>query len=98
MGLYRESHITDEDRARSCRIFKDAVIILGFVFFKKISGKARRKKKELRVLQEHKKYRGRAGSPGRDSTGNMTVGAHRQGGLPTDPKQEVMLQLCTHRA
>ena len=33
MGLYRESHITDEDRARSCRIFKDAVIILGFFFF-----------------------------------------------------------------
>ena len=32
MGLYRESHITDKDRARSCRVFKDAVIILGFVF------------------------------------------------------------------
>lgn len=97
MGLYRESHITDEDRARSCRIFKDAVIILGFFFFLN-QWKGTQEKKELRVLQEHKKYRGRAGSPGRDSTGNMTVGAHRQGGLPTDPKQEVMLQLCTHRA
>ena len=70
MGLYWESHITDKDRARSCKIFKDAVIILSFVKEKKIGGKVSRKKKRVEIwfLQEHKKYRGRSGSPGWGST------------------------------
>ena len=68
MGLYWESHITDKDRARSCKIFKDAVIILSFVKKKKWWKGIQKKKKGLRFLQEHKTYRGRSGSPARGST------------------------------
>lgn len=99
MGLYWESHITDKDRARSCKIFKDAVIILSFVKKKKLVERYPEKRKELRFdfCRSTRSIEGGQGALGGGAQRNKAAGAHAQAGLPTDSTRDVMLQICAHR-